>query len=44
VLPLLARLFVRAKDLPGISPKHRHEFRTKLEPALDLLRWSHSWR
>src|SRR4051794_28606368 len=29
-LPLLARLYVRKKDLPGIDPKHRPEFRTKL--------------
>ena len=25
-LPLLARLYVRKKDLPGIDPKHRPEF------------------
>src|SRR3954468_7547655 len=30
-LPLLARLYVRKKDLPKIDPKHRPEFRTKLE-------------
>ena len=29
-LPLLARLYVRKKDRPGIDPKHRPEFRAKL--------------
>jgi hypothetical protein len=28
-LPLLARLYVRAKDLAGIDPEHRPAFRTK---------------
>jgi hypothetical protein len=39
-LPLLARLYVRKKDLPGIDPKHRPAFRTKLELAVELLRWA----
>jgi hypothetical protein len=39
-LPLLARLYVRAKDLPGIPTKHRPAFRTKLELAVDLMRWA----
>ncbi len=30
-LPLLARLYIRKKDLPSIDPKHRPAFRTKLE-------------
>jgi DDE superfamily endonuclease len=42
-LPLLARLYVREKDLPGIDPKHRPPFRTKLEPAVELLRWAKLW-
>jgi DDE superfamily endonuclease len=42
-LPLLARLYVRAKDLPSINPKHRPEFRTKLELAVELLRWARFW-
>ena len=42
-LPLLARMYVRAKDLPGIDPKHRPEFRTKLELAVELLRWARAW-
>lgn len=42
-LPLLARLYVRKKDLPGIDPKHRPPFRTKLELAVELLRWASAW-
>ncbi len=42
-LPLLARLYVRRKDLPRIDPPHRPPFRTKLELAADLLRWAVSW-
>jgi hypothetical protein len=42
-LPLLARMYVRAKDLPRIDPKHRPEFRTKLEMAVELLRLARSW-
>lgn len=42
-LPLLARLYVRKKDLPAIGPKHRPEFRTKLELAVELLRWAKPW-
>jgi DDE superfamily endonuclease len=42
-LPLLARMYVRKKDLPKIDPKHRPEFRTKLELAVELLRWAKKW-
>jgi hypothetical protein len=42
-LPLLARLYVRKKDLPGIDPKHRPAFRTKLEMGVELLRWAERW-
>jgi DDE superfamily endonuclease len=42
-LPLLARLYVRRKDLPGIAPWHRPPFRTKLELAADLVRWALTW-
>src|SRR5262249_3287465 len=42
-LPLLSRLYVRKKDLPGIDPKHRPDFRTKLELAVELLRWAKPW-
>jgi hypothetical protein len=42
-LPLLSRLYIREADLPGIDPKHRPEFRTKLELAVELLRWARPW-
>ena len=42
-LPLLARPYIRKKDLPGIDPKHRPPFRTKLEMAVELLRWAKPW-
>jgi hypothetical protein len=42
-LPLLARLYVREKDLPSIDPKHRPAFRTKLDLAVELLRWAKPW-
>ena len=42
-LPLLSRLYVRKKDLPKIDPKHRPDFRTKLERAVELLRWAKAW-
>jgi DDE superfamily endonuclease len=42
-LPLLARLYVRKVDLPAIDPKHRPAFRTKLELAVELLRWAKPW-
>jgi hypothetical protein len=42
-LPLLARLYVRAKDLAGIHPTHRPAFRTKLEMAVGLMRWAVTW-
>jgi hypothetical protein len=42
-LPLLARLYVRNKDLPSIAPRHRPEFRTKLELAVELLAWAKTW-
>jgi hypothetical protein len=39
-LPLLARLYIRKKDLPSIAPRHRPDFRTKLELAIELLTWA----
>ena len=42
-LPLLARLYVRRTDLDGIPIKHRPAFRTKLELAVELLRWAKCW-
>ena len=42
-LPLLARLYVRQKNLGDIAAKHRPAFRTKLELAVELVRWAVSW-
>jgi hypothetical protein len=42
-LPLLARLYVREKNLGGIPPAHRPAFKTKLELAVELVRWAVSW-
>src|SRR5262249_50737947 len=42
-LPLLARLYVREKNLGGVAPKDRPAFRTKLELAVDLMRWAARW-
>ena len=39
-LPLLAKLYIRKKDLPAIQPKHRPTFRTKLEMAAELRDWA----
>ena len=39
-LPLLAKLYIREKDLPAVHPKHRPTFRTKLEMASELLEWA----
>jgi hypothetical protein len=43
-LPLLARLYVRKKDLPAIDKRHRPTFATKLELAVELVRWAKGWR
>ncbi len=42
-LPLLARLYIRKKDLSGIDPTHRRVFRTKLELAVEMLGWAKKW-
>jgi DDE superfamily endonuclease len=42
-LPLLARLYIRQKDLAGIDANHRPPFRTKLELAADLMCWAVRW-
>ena len=36
-------MYVRKKDLPKVHPKHRPEFRTKRELAVELLRWAKLW-
>ena len=42
-LPLLARLYVRQKSLAAIVAKHRPAFRTKLEMAVELMKWAKCW-
>jgi hypothetical protein len=42
-LPLLARLYVREKNLPAIPLKDRPPFRTKLELGVVLVRWAKIW-
>ena len=42
-LPLLAKMYVRQKNLAGIAPKDRPAFRTKLELAVELMRWARLW-
>ncbi len=42
-LPLLARLYVRRRDLAGIPRAHRPPFRTKLALAVELVRWAVTW-
>jgi hypothetical protein len=42
-LPLLARLYIRRKDLARFDREHRPAFATKLEMAVDLMRWVRSW-
>ncbi len=42
-LPLLARLYIRKKDLPTINANNRPAFATKLAMAVDLVRWAHVW-
>ena len=42
-LPLLARLYIRRKDLAAIDNKHRPAFATKLELAVALLGWAKCW-
>jgi DDE superfamily endonuclease len=39
-LPLLAEMYIRAKDLPKLAPWHRPRFRTKLEMAASLVTWA----
>jgi hypothetical protein len=42
-LPLLARLYVRQKDLSRLPAESRPDFRTKLELAVELVRWAVAW-
>jgi hypothetical protein len=42
-LPLLARLYVRQKDVPRVPRRYGWSFRTKLELAADLVTWAAGW-
>ena len=42
-LPLLARLYVRHKDIGSLPLEYRWPFRTKLELAAELLAWLMKW-
>jgi hypothetical protein len=42
-LPLLARLYVRRTDLAAIDARSRPTFATKLELAVELVRWAKGW-
>ena len=42
-LPLLARLYIRRKDLARFDTEHRPAFATKWEMAVDLMKWIRSW-
>jgi hypothetical protein len=42
-LPLLSRMYIRAKNLSSIDPWHRPAFRTKLELGVELVQWAVRW-
>jgi DDE superfamily endonuclease len=42
-LPLQARLYIRAKDIPQLPPEHPRDFHTKLEIAVEQLHWLKPW-
>jgi hypothetical protein len=42
-LPLRALLYVRAKDVTALTTAYPWEFRTKLDLAVELLRWLTRW-
>jgi hypothetical protein len=42
-LPLRALLYVRAKDVPELAKQYPWEFHTKLELAVELVRWLTEW-
>jgi hypothetical protein len=41
-LPLLAKLYIRAKDIAKLVPWYRWKFQTKLEQAAELVEWAKS--
>src|SRR5262249_61079215 len=42
-LRLLGGLYVRRKNLGSMDARHRPPFRTKLELAVELMRWAVTW-
>jgi hypothetical protein len=42
-LPLVARLYVRKRDVPRVPPRQGWSFATKLELAAELLTWAAGW-
>jgi hypothetical protein len=42
-LPLLAKLYIRAKDVAKLVPWYRWKFQTKLEQAAELVEWAKTW-
>lgn len=42
-LPLQAQLYIRAVDVPKLPPERPRPFRTKLELAVEQLRWLKPW-
>lgn len=42
-LPLLARLYVRRKDVSSIAPWYKVPFQTKLQQAVKLVEWAVCW-
>jgi hypothetical protein len=42
-LPLQAQLYIRAKDVDNLPPERARPFRTKLELAVEQLRWLKPW-
>lgn len=39
-LPIVARLYIRAKDIGKLPRYYRWQFQTKLEQAVELIRWA----
>ena len=39
-LPLLSRLYVKAKDVPPLAQRYGWVFQTKLQLAIDLVQWA----
>lgn len=42
-LPLMAKLYVRAKDVQKLVPWYHWKFQTKLEQAAELVEWAARW-